>query len=107
MFLTTIATPTMEYLLLILTTMIFVGIPFGVLLRRKKEMDRLNAAILLLLVCGIAVVMIDYRLLIEWCISLEAPPLNVSRWNFIPHVDSSLAVGLMLAGLVAYAISRR
>ncbi len=89
--------------------MILVGIPTGLLLKRRENLDYQVIAILISLIIGAAIVMIEYVRLIEWCYSLEQMPLGLAVWcgNFLPCIQSSALIGLVLAILIAYFVNRR
>jgi len=107
--LTSIASPILEYAVLTLSTMILLGLPTGLLLKRRGKLDYQFIGILIFLVIGIAVIMIEYVRLIEWCYSLEQLPLGMGVWcgNFLPWIQSSLLIGLVFAILMTYFVKRR
>ena len=88
--------------------MILVGLPTGLLLKRRESLDYQLIAILMSMVVGTAVVMIEYIRLIQWCYSLEQMPLPaVSCRNFLPGIQLSALIGLALAALMAYFVVKR
>ena len=106
---TSIASPILDYAILSLSTMILIGVPTGLLVKRRKILDYKILGILISLVIGTAVVMIEYIHLIEWCYSLEQMPfgLAVGCENFLPGIQLSTLIGLILAILMAYFVNRR
>jgi hypothetical protein len=106
--LTSIASPILDYAILALSTMILVGLPTGLLLRRRESLDYQTLVILISMVVGTAVVMIQYVRLIQWCYSLERMPLPaVSCQNFLPGIQLSALIGLALAALMVYFVVKR
>jgi len=101
--------PILDYAILALSTMILVGLPTGLLLKRRESLDYQILIILISMVAGIAVVMIEYVRLIQWCYSLEQipPGFGVSCQNFLPEIQLSALIGLALAVLMAYFVVRR
>ena len=88
--------------------MILIGLPAGLLLKRRERLDYQIIAILISMVFGTAVVMIEYVRLIQWCYSLEQMPLPaVSCQNFLPGIQLSALIGLALAALMAYFVVKR
>jgi hypothetical protein len=107
--LTSIASPILEYTVLMLSTMILVGIPTGLLVKRRENLDYQVIAILVSLIVGLAIVMIEYIRLVNWCYSLERMPfgLAVGCENFLPCIQFSALIGLVLAIIMAYFVNRR
>ena len=98
----------MDYALSALSTMILVGLPTGLLLKRRENLNYRTLVILISIVVGTAVVMIQYVRLIQWCYSLEQMPLPaVSCQNFLPGIQLSALVGLALAILMVYFVVKR
>ena len=88
--------------------MILVGLPTGLLLKRRKSLDYRILVILISMVVGTAVVMIQYVRLIQWCYGLEQKPLPaVSCQNFLPGIQLSALIGLTLAVLMVYFVVKR
>lgn len=106
---TSIASPILDYAILALSTMILVGLPIGLLLKRREGLDYQIIVILISMVVGTAVVMIEYARLIQWCYSLEQMPLGlaVGCQNFLPGIQLSALIGLALAVLMAYFVVKR
>ena len=105
---TTYASPILDYALSALSTMILVGLPTGLLLKRRENLNYRTLVILISIVVGTAVVMIQYVRLIQWCYSLEQMPLPaVSCQNFLPGIQLSALVGLALAILMVYFVVKR
>ena len=106
---TSIASPILDYAILTLSTMILVGVPTGLLLKRRENLDYQIIVILVSLIVGAAVVMIEYIRLIDWCYSIEQMPLGLGVWcgNFLPGIQSSAMIGLVLAILMAYSVNRK
>jgi len=98
----------LDYALSALSTMILVGLPTGLLLKRRENLNYRTLVILISIVVGTAVVMIQYVRLIQWCYSLEQMPLPaVSCQNFLPGIQLSALVGLALAILMVYFVVKR
>lgn len=106
---TTYASPILDYAILALSTMILVGLPTGLLLKRRENLDYRTLVILISIVVGTAVVMIQYVRLIQWCYSIEniPPGFGVSCQNFLPGIQLSALIGLALAVLMAYFVVKR
>ena len=107
--LTSIAIPIVDYVILALSTMILIGLPTGLLVNRRNVLDYRILVILVSLVIGVAVVLVEYVHLIEWCYSLERMPFGmaVSCENFLLEIQSSALIGLVLAVLMAYFVNRK
>jgi len=89
--------------------MILVGLPTGLLLKRRERLDYQILVILISMVFGTAVVMIQYVRLIQWCYSLERGPpgFGVSCQSFLPDIQLSALIGLALAVLMVYFVIKR
>ena len=106
---TSIALPIFDYAILALSTMVLIGLPIGLLLKRRASFDYLMIIIFVSLIIGAAIVMIEYVLLVEWCYSLERMPfgVSVSCGNFLPSIQFSALIGLVLAIVMVYFVIRR
>ena len=104
---TSIMMPILDFAILILSIMTLLGLPIGLLLRRRTLLDCRTPVVLASLIIGTAVVVIEYMRLIEWCHSIEQMPYLVSCSNFLPFIHGSALFGLLLAILMAYLVGRR
>ena len=106
---TYVPAPILDYSFLILGTMILVGLPLGMLVKRRGNLDYQVIVILVSLIVGSTIVMIEYIRLVNWCYSLERMPvgLAVGCENFLPFIQSSALIGLVLAIMMAYFVNRR
>ncbi|MBN2229867.1 MAG: hypothetical protein JW779_09770 [Candidatus Thorarchaeota archaeon] len=106
---TSIAMPILDYAILAIGIMILIGLPTGLLVKRRKVLNYQILGILISLVIGVAVVLIEYVHLIDWCYSLEQMPfgLAVACENFLPEIQCSALIGIVLAILLAYYVNRR
>jgi hypothetical protein len=79
---------------------ILIGIPLGFFLKNIKKNSQFVTLAVFGLLGGTVVNSVLYVSMIEWCYSLEAPPLNVSCMNFLPGIIGSFVFGLILAIVV-------
>jgi len=107
--LTSIAAPILDYAILAVSIIILIGLPAGLLVKRRKKFDYQILIILISLVFGTAVVIIEYVHLIEWCYGLERMPfgLAVGCNNFLPGIHFSILVGCAFSILLAYFVNQR
>ena len=106
---TYVPAPILDYIFLILGTMILVGLPLGMFVKRRGNLNHQLIIILVSLIVGSSTVMIEYIRLVNWYYSLERMPIGlaVGCENFLPFIQSSALIGLVLAIMMAYFVNRR
>ena len=106
---TYVPAPILDYIFLIPGTMILVGLPLGMFVKRRGNLNHQLIIILVSLIVGSSTVMIEYIRLVNWCYSLERMPIGlaVGCENFLPFIQSSALIGLVLAIMMAYFVNRR
>jgi hypothetical protein len=106
---TYVPAPILDYIFLIPGTMILVGLPLGMFVKRRGNLNHQLIIILVSLIVGSSTVMIEYIRLVNWYYSLERMPIGlaVGCENFLPFIQSSALIGLVLAIMMAYFVNRR
>jgi hypothetical protein len=91
---TTVASPIPVYFLIELIAVFGVGLPIGLLLKRRL-LDIITLLLLVALIGGVALDLIIYNQLVIWCYNLERWPLNVSCSNFLPDILATIPISII------------
>lgn len=93
--------------MVILTAILAIGYPIGLLLKRRI-LDNLKLTILAALVGGVAMSLLLYNQLFLWCYNLEhMGPLSVSCASFLPLIYATIPIGILGTLVMVYYVARK